>query len=189
MTNGFIAPHGSYRKLFSYQKAEIVYDATACFCKRFLRRGDRTIDQMVQAARSGKQNIAEGSQISGTSREMEIKLTNVARASLEELLTDYHDYLRTNGLSLWDKDDSRALYIRKLSAGSDESPATYDVFRAYIETKNAETVANIIICLIYQTTYLLDKLIKRQEQRFIENGGIREQMTTARKAFKKSNNT
>ena len=88
-TAGFIPPHGGYQKLHSYQKAEIVYDATVHFCNRFLSKRDRTHDQMVQAARSGKQNIAEGSQASGTSKEMEIKLTNVARASLEELLWDW----------------------------------------------------------------------------------------------------
>ena len=91
--SGFLPPHGNYRELLSYQKAEVVYDLTYRFCKRFLSRGDRTIDQMVQAARSGKQNIAEGSKASGTSKEMEIKLTNVARASLEELLVDYRDFL------------------------------------------------------------------------------------------------
>src|SRR4051812_16522697 len=94
METGFIPPHGGYRKLLSYQKAEVIYDLTFRFCQRFLTRGDRTIDQMVQAARSGKQNIAEGSQAAGTSKEMEIKLTNVARASLEELLVDYQDFLR-----------------------------------------------------------------------------------------------
>src|SRR6202008_3814900 len=100
---GFIPPHGNYQELLSYQKAEVVYDLTFRFCHRFLYKGDRTIDQMVQAARSGKQNIAEGSKASGTSKETEIKLTNVARASLEELLLDYCDYLRTKKLKLWEK--------------------------------------------------------------------------------------
>src|SRR5213080_5422113 len=98
---GFIPAHGDYENLLSYQKAEVVYDITYRFCQRFLNRGDRTIDQMVQAARSGKQNIAEGSKAAGTSQETEIKLTNVARASLEELLADYHDYLRVRGLQKW----------------------------------------------------------------------------------------
>src|ERR1051326_3286550 len=101
--NKFIPPHGNYRELLSYRKAEIVYDLTYRFCQKFLKRGDRTIDQMVQAARSGKQNIIEGSKASGTSKEMEIKLTNVARASLEELLVDYRDFLRTHNAPLWDK--------------------------------------------------------------------------------------
>src|SRR5437773_7294134 len=105
---GFIPPHGNYRELLSYQKAEVVYDLTFRFCQRFLTRGDRTVDQMVQAARSGKQNIAEGSQASGTSKEMEIKLINVARASLEELLVDYRDFLRVRDLKLWDKNSKEA---------------------------------------------------------------------------------
>src|SRR2546425_3616748 len=100
---GFIPPHGNYQELLSYQKAEVVYDLTFRFCQHFLTRGDRTIDQMVQAARSGKQNIVEASKASGTSKEMEIKLTNVARASLEELLVDYQDFLRVRDLKLWPK--------------------------------------------------------------------------------------
>src|SRR5215510_8141696 len=100
---GFIPPHGHYQKLLSYQKAEAVYDLTFRFCEKFLKKGDRTIDQMVQAARSGKQNIAEGSKASTTSTEMELKLTNVARASLEELLLDYQDYLRVRDHPLWEK--------------------------------------------------------------------------------------
>src|SRR6266550_240317 len=115
---GFLPPHGNYAALLSYQKAEVVYDLTFRFCQRFLQRGDRTIDQMVQAARSGKQNIAEGSKASGTSKEMEIKLTNVARASLEELLVDYRDFLRVRDLRLWAKNSKEALFVRKLGMGS-----------------------------------------------------------------------
>jgi four helix bundle protein len=99
---GFIPPHGNYQELLSYQKAEVVFDLTFHFCQRFLSKGDRTVDQMIQAARSGKQNIVEGSKASGTSKETEIKLTNVARASLEELLVDYQDFLRVRDLTLWD---------------------------------------------------------------------------------------
>src|SRR5271168_429200 len=112
--DGFIPPHGHYQKLLSYQKAEIVYDVTYSFCHRFLKKGDRTIDQMIQAARSGKQNIVEGSQASGTSKEMEIKLTNVARASLEELLVDYRDFLCVRDHAIWKKDSKEARYVRKL---------------------------------------------------------------------------
>src|SRR3989440_1256067 len=108
---GFIPPHGNYRELLSYQKAEIVYDLTFRFCQRFLSKGDRTIDQMVQAARSGKQNIVEGSKASGTSKETEIKLTNVARASQEELLVDFQDFLRVRDLRLWDKDSKEASFV------------------------------------------------------------------------------
>ena len=113
-TPGFIPPHGGYRKLLSYQKAEVIYDLTFRFCQRFLAKGDRTIDQMVQAARSGKQNIAEGSQAAGTSKEMEIKLTNVARASLEELLADYQDFLRVRATC---RDGARIPRRRSSSAG------------------------------------------------------------------------
>src|SRR5258707_4997728 len=141
-TSGFVPPHGNYRELLSYQKAEVVYDLTYRFCQRFLSRGDRTIDQMVQAARSGKQNIAEGSKASGTSKEMEIKLTNVARASLEELLVDYRDFLRVRDLRLWQKDSRQAVFVRKLGI---EPHVTYEVYREFCETRPAELVANIAI--------------------------------------------
>src|SRR5690606_5913391 len=124
----FIPPHGNYRELLSYQKAEVVYDLTYRFCGRFLKKGDRTIDQMIQAARSGKQNIAEGSKASATSKEMEIKLTNVARASLEELLIDYQDFLRVRDLLLWDRDSQGALYVRRLGNKGDKSFETYRAF-------------------------------------------------------------
>jgi four helix bundle protein len=110
VSTSFIAAHGGYRRLLSYQKAEVIFDITYRFCSRFLERRDRTVDQMVQAARSGKQNIAEGSRAAGTSTEGEIKLTNVARASLEELRIDYEDFLRVRGLSLWSKDSREATY-------------------------------------------------------------------------------
>jgi four helix bundle protein len=115
-TERFIPPHGGYEKLISFQKARVVYDGTALFCRRFLQKSDRTHDQMVQAARSGKQNILEGCQASGTSKEAEIKLVNVARASLEELPEDYRDYLRMRSLRLWAKDSKEALFVRKLGA-------------------------------------------------------------------------
>jgi len=173
----FILPHGNYRDLLSYQKAEVVYDLTFRFCGKFLREGDRTIDQMVQAARSGKQNIVEASQASGTSKEMEIKLTNVARASLEELLEDYRDFLRVRDFALWEKDSEQAQYVRKLGH---ESHTTYGAYRAFCETRPAEVVANIAICLIHQANYLLDRQIKRLEQDFLKDGGLRERMTRAR---------
>lgn len=174
---GFIPPHGNYRELLSYQKAEVVYDLTFRFCERYLKRGDRTIDQMVQAARSGKQNIAEGSKASGTSKEMEIKLTNVARASLEELLVDYEDFLRVRDLRIWDKDSREARYVRKLGM---RKPMNYEVFREICDTRPAEVVANIAICLIHQTNYLLDQQIRRLEHDFIREGGLRERMTRVR---------
>jgi len=175
----FIPPHGGYRNLLAYQKAQIVYDATARFCERFLEKRDRTYDQMVQAARSGKQNILEGSQASGTSKEMEIKLVNVARASLEELLEDYRDFLRVRGLRLWEKDSKEALYVRKLGARKDSS---YETYKPFIDTRPPEVVANILICLIHQTNYLLDQLLRQLEQAFLKEGGLRERMTRARLA-------
>lgn len=210
MADGFIPAHGGYQSLLSYQKAEIVYDATVRFCARFLDKRDRTVDQMVQAARSGKQNIVEGSMASGTSKETELKLTNVARASLEELLTDYRDFLRTRDAPEWDKNSPEAQYVRKLSAGriappgggngtkgtsatngdealnmsrkSQEShgPVTFAAFRQFFETRPPEVLANIAICLIHQTNYLLDRQIRQLEQAFIKEGGLRERMTRAR---------
>jgi four helix bundle suffix protein len=177
MPEGFIPKHGGYRNLLSYQRSEVVYDATVRFCGRYLERRDRTVDQMVQAARSGKQNIIEASMASGTSKETEIKLTNVARASLEELLADFQDFLRTRGMVLWDKNSREALFVRKL--GTDKN-ASYETYRAYIETRPPEVVANIIICLIHQTNYLLDQQIRQLEKAFIEEGGLRERMTRAR---------
>ena len=178
---GFIPPHGNYQQLLSYQKAEVVYDITYRFCQRFLSRGDRTIDQMVQAARSGKQNIAEGSKAAGTSKETEIKLTNVARASLEELLVDYRDFLRVRDLRLWSKDSKEAQFVRKLG---NTPHVTYETYRDFCETRPAEVVANIAICLIHQANYLLDRQIRRLEQDFIEEGGIRERMTRARLQYR-----
>lgn len=174
---GFIPPHGGYGKLLAYKKSEIIYDATVRFCNRFIDRRSRTHDQMVQAARSGNKNIAEGSQISGTSKESELKLTNVARASLEELLGDYRDYLRQRGHAQWDKNSRAALFVRKLGARNNES---YEDYRTFIETRPAEVVANVLICLIHQANYLLDQQIRKLEQEFLQQGGLRERMTRAR---------
>ena len=173
----FILPHGKYRSLLSYGKAEIVYDVTVLFCRRFLEKRDRTVDQMVQAARSGKQNIAEGSQVSGTSTEAEIKLTNVARASLEELRVDYEDYLRVRGLAVWKKDSREARFIRNVGRGREVS---FETYRGFCETRPAEVVANIALCLVHQANYLLDQQIRRLEEEFVRKGGIRERMTRAR---------
>jgi four helix bundle suffix protein len=177
VTAGFIPKHGGYKDLLSYRKALIIYDATVRFCERFLKKGDRTVGQMVQAARSGKQNIVEGSMASGTSKEGEIKLISVARASLEELLEDYCDFVRTRGYDLWDKDSREALYVRKLGRNRNES---YETYRTYIETRPSEVVANIIVCLIHQANYLPDRQIRQLEQAFLQEGGLRERMTRAR---------
>jgi four helix bundle suffix protein len=178
MTEGFIPPHGGYQKLLSYQRAEMVYDATVRFCARFLMRGDRTVDQMIQAARSGKQNIIEGSMASATSKEMEIKLTNVARASLEELLADYRDFLRVRGLEEWVKDHPQAYRLRELI----RTPgANYETFKKEIEHPDPAIAANVIIGLIKVAGYLLDRQIKQLEEAFVKEGGLRERMTRARK--------
>jgi four helix bundle suffix protein len=178
---GFIPKHGGYEDLHSYRKAEVVYDLTYRFCQRFLERGDRTIDQMVQAARSGKQNIAEASRASGTSKETEIKLTNVARASLEELLIDYRDFLRVRDFRVWEKDSNEAQFVRKIG---NRPRLTYEDFREFCDTRSAEVVANIALCLIHQTNYLLDQQIRRLEQDFLREGGIRERMTRARRDYR-----
>ncbi|MBM4142524.1 MAG: four helix bundle protein [Lentisphaerae bacterium] len=163
--------------MHSYRKARIVYDATVHFCARFLEKRDRTYDQMVQAARSGKQNIVEGSQVSGTSKELEIKLTNVARASLEELLEDYRDFLRTRGLAEWTPDHPHAQRLRQLN----RTPgADYETFRKGIEHPDPAICANVILGLVRVTNYLLDRQIKALERAFVEQGGLREAMTRAR---------
>ena len=173
----FIPPHGGHRQLRSYQKAEVIYDLTFRFCERFLERGDRTKDQMVQAARSGKQNIAEGCQASGTSKEMEIKLVGVARASLEELLTDYVDFLRVRDLGQWEKDSPEALLIRQMGR---ENEQTFESYRPVLEEKPAETWANTAVCLVHQANYLLDQQLRSLEKEFLEKGGMRERMAKAR---------
>lgn len=173
----FIPAHGGYRNLITYRKAEIIYDGTVYFTKRFFKRFDRTIDQMVQAARSGKQYIAEASMASATSKETEIKLTNVARASLEELMIDYQDFLRSNKLKLWEKDHRLVVRFRELNRTPN---ATYETYRKAIENAEPEICANSMICLIKIVTYLLSQQIKSLEKAFINEGGLRERMTRAR---------
>jgi four helix bundle suffix protein len=174
---GFIPLHGGYRNLITYQKSEIIYDGTIYFTKRFFQKYDRTIDQMVQAARSGKQNIAEASMASGTSKETEIKLTNVARASLEELLIDYEDFLRTNKLPIWNKEHKLTIRFRELNRTPN---ATYQTYIKAIENTEPEICANSMICLIRIVSYLLSQQIKQLEKAFINEGGLRERMTQAR---------
>jgi four helix bundle suffix protein len=177
-----IRPRGDYQTLHSFHKAEVVYDLTFHFAHKHLARNDRTIDQMIQAARSGKKNLLEGSKASVTSRETEIKLTNVARASLEELLDDYRDYLRVRGHAEWAKDSKEALYVRQLGR---KVPQTYELYRQFAETRPPEIIANIAICLILQANFLIDQQIRRLENDFLHNGGFREQMTRARLAIRK----
>lgn len=178
MTQHFIPKHGGFEKLLSYQKAIIIYDATAYFTKRFFRMGDRTIDQMVQAARSGKQNIAEASVASGTSKETEIRLTNVARASQAELLTDYQDFLRVRNLVEWPLTHP---YTKRLKELHRVANPTYETYKSGIEHENPEISANVILGLVKVTCYLLKQQIVHLEKDFILNGGIKERMYHARK--------
>ncbi|MBN2301397.1 MAG: hypothetical protein JXN60_02645 [Lentisphaerae bacterium] len=174
--------HGGYGGLKAHQAAEIAYDATVAFCNRFISPRSRTHDQMVQAARSGKQNIVEASAAAGISSKTELKLTGVARASLEELLADYRDFLRQRNLPQWPKDDPRAQTVRKLAYLKNRS---YENYRPYVEEKEPEVAANTAICLVCQATYLLDRLIKQIEQTFIERGGMSERMTAARLRYRR----
>jgi four helix bundle suffix protein len=175
--SGFLPPHGNDEELLSFQKAEVIYDITFRFAHQYLSKKDRTIDQMIQSARSGKKNILEGSKAAKTSSEMELHLTNVARASLEELLDDDKDYLRVRDLPIWDKDSKEAQYVRRLGR---KTPQTYELYREFIETRPPEVVANIALCLLHQTNYLVDQQIKRLEADFLKNGGIKERMMRAR---------
>jgi four helix bundle suffix protein len=176
-TDGFIPLHGGYRNLLSYQKAEIIYDGTVYFCNRFFHKYDRTIDQMVQAARSGKQNIAEASMASATSKETEIKLTNVARASLEELLIDFEDFMRTHKIAKWDRNHRLSKRFDELNSTPN---ANYDTFKKAIEHENPVICTNVMWCLINVTSYLLNRQLKSLEKAFLEDGGLRERMYRAR---------
>jgi len=182
-----IPRYGGYRKLRSFRSAQQVYDATVVFCNRFIEKRSRTHDQMVQAARSGVQNIAEGSMASATSKKTELKLTGVARASLEELLLDYKDFLRQRGLRPWDKDSPEALAVRRrylsdrsdesdLSDRSDKSDGPDRADPLGIATASAETAANTLICLINQASYLLRKQLISLEQAFLNEGGFTERL-------------
>jgi four helix bundle suffix protein len=155
----------------------VVYDATVRFCRRYLERRDRTVDQMVQAARSGKQNIIEASMASGTSKETEIKLTNVARASLEELKEDYRDFLRLRGFEEWDKSHP---YAKRLSKLARTPGANYETFRKAVDHPDPAIAANAILGLIKITAYLLSQQLRQLEKAFVEEGGLRERMTRAR---------
>lgn len=179
---GFLVQKGSYEKLLVYQKAECIYDVTYHFAHRFLERGDRTIDQMIQAARSGKQNIAEGNMASTTSREMEIKLIGVAKASLHELLLDYRDYLRVRALQEWSKEDARTQQTRAFCRAHNDSAD----FRAALPSRSDETIANIAIILIHQTDLLLFRLIESLKSQFLQHGGIREELARARRKVTQS---
>lgn len=182
MQDSLIPAHGGYRELKSFQHAEFVYDATVKFCDRFIDTRSRTHDQMMQAARSGRQNIAEGSQASGTSKKFELKLVGVARASLEELLLDHEDFLRQRALALWGKDHPMAQVVRRLAYERDRSYRTY---LTYIEKASPEIAANTIICLIHQTNYLLDQQLRHLEQAFVHEGGFTERLYRTRSRMRR----
>lgn len=179
----FLRQDNNYRTLKAFQKAECIYDVTYFFANKFLKVGDRTIDQMIQAARSGKQNLAEGNIDGITSREMELKLTNVNRASLHELLLDYEDYLRVRGLEQWAYDDPRCVQTRAFCKAHLDSA----IFREKIQERSDETIANIAITLIHQCDVLIRGLIEWKKRDFLEKGGIKEEMCQARKDWQKKN--
>lgn len=183
MNNSFLPQNKNYRTLKAFQKTECIYDITYYFAHKYLDKHDRTIDQMVMAARSGKQNLAEGNIDGVTSKEMEMKLTNVNRASLHELLLDYEDYLRVRGLEQWGKEDPRSIQTRRFCATHNNS-ATY---REKIQDRNDETIANIAITLIHQADKLIVGLIEWMKKNFQENGGIKEEMYRARKDWQRRN--
>src|SRR5687767_12257532 len=182
MVNNLIPAHGGYRDLKSFQQSELVYDATVKFCNRFIDKLSRTHDQMIQAARSGRQNIAEGSQASGTSKKFELKLVGVARASLEELLLDYEDFLRQRGFKLWGRDHPTSQVVRRLAY---EKNSSYSTYRSYIEKSPPEVAANTVICLIHQTNYLLDQQLRQLERAFLEEGGFTERLYRTRSRLRK----
>ena len=167
---------GDYNNLIAYKKSVIIYDITFFFTQHFLQKGDRTIDQMLQAARSGKQNIAEGNRAAATSTETEIKLTNVAKASLEELLIDYQDYLRTRDKLLWNASNPRYEKMRAYAA----SELIFDQYHSLLHKYNDEALANLCITLIHQTSFLLYRLLEKQEKNFLKEGEIKERMYQAR---------
>jgi four helix bundle suffix protein len=191
-----LRPSGGYRGSCSFQTATIVYDGTYWFCEKFLDPRSRTVDQMVQAARSGRQNIAEGSRAAAASSQTELRLVNVARASLEELLLDFEDFLRHRKLKQWPQDSAEALAVRRVprkfanqsdpSDPADLSDLTdqqrWQLYAPWLENENPAVRANALICLIHQANYLLDQQIAALEKQFVEGGGYSEQLSAARLA-------
>jgi len=189
-----LRPSGGYRKTASFQTATLIYDATYWFCEKFLDPRSRTVDQMVQAARSGRQNIAEGSRASATSSQTELRLVNVARASLEELLLDYEDYLRHRRLPLWLPDGPEASEVRAVprTFRKDQSDLTdlsdqerWALYSRWLDHADPAIRANATICLIHQSNFLLDRQIAALEAAFVEEGGYSEQLATERLRHRK----
>jgi restriction system protein len=192
-----LRPGGGYRKTASFQAATIVYDATYWFCERFIDARSRMVDQMVQAARSGRQNIAEGSRAAATSSQTELRLLNVARASFEELLLDYEDFLRQRRLPQWAPDSPEAMAVRDVPRKfredqSDQSDRTdltgltdgqrWALYAPWLENEDPALRANALICVIHQANFLLDQQIAALEERFVQEGGYSEQLAAARLA-------
>lgn len=175
-----IPRHGNYKKLLSYQKADVIFCITYYFVEHFLKKNDRTCDQMIQAARSGKQNIIEGCAASSTSAKTEIKLVNVAKASLQELLEDYEDYLKTRNHRLWEDTSIEHIVMRRLGCEHNDT----EFFMNIVHTRPPETIANMCIILIKQADYLLFRQLKRLEEDFLKNGGFNERMYRLRKQNK-----
>ena len=187
-----LRPSGGYRQLRSFQTATIVYDATVKFCARFLDPRSRTVDQMVQAARSGRQNVAEGSRAAATSSQTELRLVQVARASLDELLLDYEDFLRQRDLPMWTKDSPEARAVRQLGFPHPSDPADltdptergdcarWARYAPWLDGADPAVAANATICLIHQANFLLDQQIAALERGFIRDGGYSETLAAAR---------
>ncbi len=179
--NSFLTPKGDYKKLIAFQKSECIYDMTHYFIEHYLPQiGDRTVDQMKQAARSGKQNIAEGNETGTTSTEACIKLVNVAKASLKELQEDYEDYLRNHGNKIWDVNSQQCRNAREWCR-QHSKPSDY---MRVCELRDDITVANVALVMIHQTDYLLKRLLERYKAEFLQNGGIKEQMSAARRNWR-----
>lgn len=184
-----LRPGGGYRRTCSFQTATLIYDATWWFCEKFLDSRSRTVDQMIQAARSGRQNIAEGSRAASTSSQTELRLLNVARSSLEELLLDYEDFLRHRRLPQWTPDCPEALAVRRVPQRANQSDLTsltdqqrWALYSRWLDHADPAVRANATICLIHQANYLLDQQIAALEKAFVEDGGYSEQLAAARLA-------
>ena len=173
--------HWDYQQLLCYKKAVVIYDLTFYFCSRFLDPRDRTYDQMIQAARSGKQNISEGYTDAETSYEMALKLYNVARGSHKELLEDYRDYLRTRGFSEWAVDSNENMTMRRI--GIEHTDSQY--FIEIASSRSDSVIANMAIVLLHQQDRLLRNFIQSEVQRFSREGGFRERLSTIRKSYRR----
>lgn len=180
-TSNFLIPKGDYKNLIAFQKSECIYDITYYFLEHYMPQiGDRTVDQMKQAARSGKQNIAEGNETGSTSMEACIKLVNVAKASLKELQEDYEDYLRNHGNQIWDVNSEMCINARHWCR---QHSKTED-YQRVCRLRDDITLANIALILIHQTDYLLKNLLEKFKADFLSNGGIKEQMSQARRNWR-----